>query len=100
MKAIQENKNKLLHRDEVIIEMHSEATPSKEQALKTVSEHFKISPENIVISKVGSRFGSKSVKIRAKIYENHEAKKKYEIISRKERKKSLKESSAEKTEAK
>lgn len=84
---IQDKKNNLLHRQEIIIALEQKAIPSNTEVKKILAEQFKADEENIVIEKIGSKFGSRKFEISAKIYEDSESKEKYETLTKKERKK-------------
>ena len=87
MEVLEDKKNELLHRTELVLSMESAITPSKEQAIKMISEQFKTPEESIVIKKIGGKFGIKTSVINAKIYSNPESRKRFEVIPRKTRKK-------------
>ena len=74
MNLINEFDNKLLHRKEVVISLHSEKTPSKIEVAKELAKNFKSTEENIIIEKIGSKFGRKEFTIHAKIYHDHQSK--------------------------
>ncbi len=95
MRIIEQKKNDLLDRNEFLISIESQHSPSKIEITKKLSEHSKTPEDNIVIESIKGVFGSKNFIIKAKYYNNLESKKKYETITRKERKK-LKESEATK----
>ena len=100
-KIIDEKKNPLFDRKEIILEVESEITPSHTEAGKIVSEKFKTSPEVFKIKKIQGNFGSKVFKISANIYPSKEEKENTEAKSKKEKeaeKKSAEES--KKTEEK
>lgn len=83
--------NKLLHRKEIVITLESNVTPSKTDMLKQISDKYKSGEDTIVIDKIEGKFGRKDFSVSAKIYDNLEAKNKYETITRKERKKRIEE---------
>lgn len=103
MEILSNKKNSLLHREEIKFIIESDITPSKDQVSKIISEEFKKPSETIVIEKIESNFGTKKAKISAKVYNDLNSKNKYEIISRKQRKKEAEEikkaKEAEKTSA-
>ena len=100
MEILEHKKNNLLHREEVIVSLKHSSSPSKKEAAKLLSEHFKKHEENVIINKIASGFGSKEFKINAKIYNTAEDKKNYETITRKQRRKSAEEQAKVAAEAK
>jgi ribosomal protein S24E len=97
MQIIEQKDNKLLNREEVIIELTSETIPSKIDITKQIAEELKKPEENVVIGKINTNFGNQTFKVSAKVYDDSESKDKYETISRKQRKKEAEE--AKKVEA-
>ncbi|MBS3099713.1 hypothetical protein J4463_00660 [Candidatus Pacearchaeota archaeon] len=83
----QEKNNTIMHRKEVILSINSNTIPSKQSVIDKLSEKYKAEKEGIVIEKIKSNFGSKEFIITAKVYEKPEYAVKYEVITRKERKK-------------
>ena len=75
-KIIDEKKNPLFDRKEVILEVESEITPSHAEVGKIISEKFKTSSEAFQIKKIQGNFGSKIFKISANIYPSKEEKEK------------------------
>ena len=61
-KIIDEKKNLLFNRKEVILEVESEITPSHAEAGKIISEKFKTTSEAFKIKKIQGNFGSKVFK--------------------------------------
>ena len=91
MNNLKQKHNSLLNREEITFEVEKNSIPSKEEIKKQISNKIKKPEENIVISKINTKFGSKTFEVSAKVYDNVENKKKYEVISRKERKKQIEE---------
>jgi small subunit ribosomal protein S24e len=87
MEILQNKKNNLLHREEVVISLESKSTPSKNEVIKEVSEKMKKPAENIVIEKIDGKYGERKVKIYAKIYDELKFRDKFETIPRKIKKK-------------
>ncbi len=83
---IDEKKNPLFNRKEVILEVESEITPSHIEAEKIVSEKFKASSETFKIKKIQGNFGSKVFKISVNIYPSKEEKENIEAKPKKEKK--------------
>ncbi len=86
LKIINEKKNPLFNRKEVILEIESEVTPSHAEAEKIISEKFKTFPEAFKIKKIHGNFGSKVFKISANIYPSKEEKENTEAKTKKEKK--------------
>ncbi len=74
IQIIDEKKNPMFSRKEIILEIESEITPSHAEAEKIVSEKFKTTPEFLKIKKIQGNFGSKNFKINANIYSSKEEK--------------------------
>src|SRR3989338_1991569 len=86
IKIIDEKKNPLFNRKEIILEVESEITPSHSEAEKIVSEKFKTSSETFKIKKIYGRFGSKTFRINANVYSSKNEKKEIETKSKKKKK--------------
>jgi len=91
MNNLKQKHNNLLNREEITFEVEKNSIPSKEEMKKQISEKTKKPEENVIISKINTKFGSKTFEVSAKVYDNVEDKKRYEVISRKERKKQIEE---------
>ena len=87
MNVIKQFDNRLLNRAEVVVNIESNTTPSKEEVKKKISHEFKKPEENIVIESIYGKFGSHNFKIEVKIYDDAESLLRYETVSRKDRKK-------------
>tara|TARA_Y100000310_G_scaffold185433_1_gene185512 strand:+ start:1874 stop:2347 length:474 start_codon:yes stop_codon:yes gene_type:complete len=87
MNILEQKENKLLNREEIIVELTSETIPSKTEVTKQISEKLKKPEENIIINQINTQFGNHTFKVSAKVYEDSESKDKYETLSKKERKK-------------
>ena len=87
MKILEEKENQLLKRKEIQIVLESEIVPSRASVEKLISEKFSAKIENMKIKKIQGKFGSKSFKITAKIYESEKDKNDTEIKKKKEKKK-------------
>ena len=84
IKIIDEKKNPLFNRKEIVLEVKSEITPSRSEIEKIVSEKFKTSSETFKIKKIQGRFGSKTFKINVNVYSSKEEKEDIEAKSKKE----------------
>ncbi|MFA6022640.1 MAG: hypothetical protein WC781_00975 [Candidatus Pacearchaeota archaeon] len=87
MEILQTKKNNLLHREEIVASLESEITPSKTQVTQMISDQLKKPVENIVIEKIESNFGTKNVRVNAKVYNDVQSKEKFETVTRKAKKK-------------
>ncbi|HLD98478.1 MAG TPA: hypothetical protein VI815_04075 [Candidatus Nanoarchaeia archaeon] len=85
MEIIQKNKNILLNREEIVVLLTENSTPSKESLKEKIASHFKTSNENVVIDRVNSNFGTKNFIVHSKIYDDKKSKDKFEVISKKQR---------------
>ncbi len=99
MEILKQFDNKLLNRQEIIVKLESQVTPSKLDVKKSLSEKFKSPEEQIVIEHIYGKFGSQTFTIEAKIYDSIESLSKYETITKKERKKREEEAKKAKEEA-
>ncbi|MEK6830908.1 MAG: hypothetical protein AABX77_02670 [Nanoarchaeota archaeon] len=100
MKTLKENKNGLLKRTELVLELESEKNPRFDEVRKKLAERFSKPEENIDVYNIRGSFGKNTFIIKANIYESKEDfenMKKLEI-TRKKRKEAKK--SQEKTEEK
>lgn len=61
-----------MQRQEVLVEVEMEKTPSYVEASKLVAEQFKAKEENIMIEQVKGTFGKKTFVIKASIYSTKE----------------------------
>ncbi|MBI3334295.1 hypothetical protein HYZ97_02315 [Candidatus Pacearchaeota archaeon] len=78
MKYTHELKNPLIGRREVSITLEAPANPGIAKITADLAEHYKISPELIVIKKLQSGFGKKTFKVEALMYDSPEVKKRFE----------------------
>ena len=84
---LEHKKNDLLNREEIILILRADVTPSLKQVAELVLEKFSKPAGNIVIESIKGQFGSKEFKVYAKIYNNSKSKEKYEIVTRRHRRK-------------
>ncbi|MFH1257777.1 MAG: hypothetical protein ABIG96_03885 [Candidatus Micrarchaeota archaeon] len=68
MQVLEEKANDVLGRREIIVKIPVESTPSRKDVMKALQAHFTAAEEQIVIDKIEQPFGTKSVKVFAKIY--------------------------------
>ena len=81
---LSEKENPFFNRKEISMEIESDVSPKLQDALKTISEKFKIPEENIKIKKIDARFGSRKFIINANIYHSKKEKESLERKSKKE----------------
>lgn len=86
-KILEHKKNALLNREEITLIVRAEITPSVKQAAELFSEKFSKPVENIVVESIKGQFGSKEFRVYAKIYHDSKSKEKYEVVTRKHRRK-------------
>tara|TARA_Y100000310_G_scaffold22495_1_gene21596 strand:+ start:2146 stop:2502 length:357 start_codon:yes stop_codon:yes gene_type:complete len=98
----EKNNNQLLAREEVTANLSFEAaTPKTEDVAKSVADATKSTPEQVVIKKIATNFGSRSAVVTAYVYSSKA--KKEEIEPKKKEKKDgaeKKEEAPKKEEAK
>ncbi len=78
-KIISQEKNPFLSREEIIIEISSEATPTIDEIKKEIGKEEKL----IVIKKINTNFGKKKFIAELVVYDTIEAKNKVETIPKK-----------------
>lgn len=72
MKIIAEVKNILLHRKEVILMKEFISNPGISTTKQVVAEHYKTTPECVVILGIHGGFGTSVFKIEARVYDSAE----------------------------
>ena len=80
-KIIEEKENPFLQRKEILLEIQSDSTPSKEELKKEMGDG------EVVVKSIKTKFGEKNFIADIFVYENSEIRKKIEIIPKKIRKK-------------
>ncbi len=78
LKILEKKKNELLKRQEVIAEVSEKTIPSKKQLREKLAALLNTKEENMVITKVDSKFGSSKAKVHIRTYESAEELKKRE----------------------
>jgi ribosomal protein S24E len=74
MKIQKQIKNDLMNRTEIEFVLESSKNPSFSEVAKLISEHFKSPEENIMVEKIGGKFGRKTFLIKASVYDTKELK--------------------------
>jgi ribosomal protein S24E len=87
MEVIKEIDNGILNRKEVFVVERYNSNPGYEQALKLVSENFKVGEDVVVVKRVGSHFGDNNFLIEAFVYDSVENKEKIEPKKKEKEKK-------------
>lgn len=82
-KIIKQEKNPFLDREEITIEIASEAAPNSDEVKKLVGKDVELT----VVKNIQGNFGKKVFIAEVVVYDNAEAKKKIETIPKKVRKK-------------
>ena len=80
---LKQEKNPFLHREEILMEIQSEATPSFAEVKKELGKNQELT----VIKKIISNFGTKTFHADVVVYENAESKKKVETLHKNQKKK-------------
>lgn len=78
MKILNDTKNNLLKRREIIAEVESHGNPGFTNVAKMMAETAKAKEDVIVIKRIGSEFGQSKFTIEALVYDSVEAKTKIE----------------------
>ena len=84
LKIINQKENPLFKRNEIEASIEAEVTPNKQEVKKLISEKFSIPPETIKLKGIHGKFGSKTFRVRANVYNSAEDKEKTEPKTKKE----------------
>ncbi|MDH3352908.1 MAG: hypothetical protein OEL87_00485 [Nanoarchaeota archaeon] len=82
-KIIKQEKNPFLEREDLVLEIKGEATPSFEEVKTAIGKDADLT----VVKKITTNFGRNTFLVEAVVYDNIEAKEKIETIPQKVRKK-------------
>ena len=82
-KILKQEKNLLLDREEIRIEITSKSTPTKEQAKEAIGKD----PKLTIIKRINNNFGKQQFVVDAVVYNSTEDKDKIETVPQKTRKK-------------
>ncbi|MEK6862823.1 MAG: hypothetical protein AABW57_01525 [Nanoarchaeota archaeon] len=87
MKILKEEQHDLLNRKQLEIELDhvNMKTPTKDEALKQISEKLKVNPELVKIKAIFTRYGGNSSKVIANVYNNLESLKAIEEFRKKQK---------------
>ena len=95
-KIIKQDKNPFLDRDDLVLEIENESTPSFSEVKAEIGKDENL----IVVKKIGTSFGKQKVIVDAVVYNSVEAKERIETIPKKIRKKIEEERKAKEDAAK
>ncbi len=81
MKAnvLQKQKNPLLHREEVVLEVEADKTLSRKELREKIALQLNAELENVSVEKIQQPFGSKKMKVFVRVYDSKEALEKIEL---------------------
>ncbi|AJF62936.1 MAG: Ribosomal protein S24E [archaeon GW2011_AR20] len=96
MKILKQGTHELLNRKQVEVEVDhpSLKTPTKDEALKQLSDNLKINPELIRIKAIFTKYGGNSSRVIANVYGNLESLKAIEEFRKKQKVKKEKKAAA------
>ncbi|MBI4020033.1 MAG: hypothetical protein HY367_01765 [Candidatus Aenigmarchaeota archaeon] len=74
VKVLEERKNPILHRDEMVFEIGHEgrATPSRKEMLESLAGHLKAQKEHIIVDKVFNLAGHGKSRVKVLVYKKPE----------------------------
>lgn len=98
MKILKEENHDLLKRKQLEIELEHNRlkTPTKDEALKYLSENLKVAPELIKVKAIFTRYGGNSSRVIANVYNNLESLKAIEEFRKKQKAKKEKKAESKK----
>ncbi|MFH1802010.1 MAG: hypothetical protein ABH864_01000 [archaeon] len=70
MEILNETKNELLKRKELLVSLASESNPGFEGSRKSIAEKFKAELDNITVKYIKNNFGTNEFLVEAFIYES------------------------------
>ena len=82
-KIIKREKNPFLEREELVLEIENDSTPTSDEVKKEIGKNAELT----VIKKINTNFGKQTFIVEAIVYDNAKAKEKIETIPQKIRKK-------------
>jgi ribosomal protein S24E len=82
-KIIKTTKNPFLNREEIVIEINADVTPTKQEVVQAIGKDAELT----VVKKINTNFGKQNFVAEAVIYDSAENKEKVEVIPKKIRKK-------------
>ena len=84
LNVIHERENPLFKRKEVKVSVHSEKSPSRDEASKILSDKFSVPASHIKIKNIRGSFGSRTFDIEANLYTSEKEKDSIELKKKKE----------------
>lgn len=84
-KLLNEKANPLFNRKEIEASIEAEVIPNKQEVKKLISEKFSVPPEAIKLKGIHGKFGSKTFRVGANVYNSVEDKEKIEPKLKKEK---------------
>lgn len=98
MKVLKQEQHDLLQRKQLEVELEhiNNKTPTKDEALKYLSENLKITPELIKIKAIFTKYGGNVSKVIANVYNNLESLKAIEEFRKKQKTKKEKKAESKK----
>ncbi|MEK6907366.1 MAG: hypothetical protein AABW45_02465 [Nanoarchaeota archaeon] len=99
MKIIKQEEHSLLNRKQIEVELEHNRlkTPTKDEALKKISESLKVNPELIKVKAIFTKYGGNFSKVIANVYNNLESLKAIEEFRKKQKVKKGKKAPAQQT---
>lgn len=91
LKIISDTENLLFKRKEVKAEISAETTPTREKIKELLAEKFSTQKGNIKIKKIEGKFGSKTFKVFANIYQSEKDLADIELKKKKDKSKNVEE---------
>lgn len=86
MEIIERKDNFLIGREELVIKLIKDSTPSFQQAKEEISTFLKKDPNLVVIKRIDSFFGKREFNIKVFVYNDLETKNKFEKEETKQQK--------------
>lgn len=78
MNILKDSKNSLLKRREIEMSIDSSGNPGAAKVVELIAEKFKVTPENVAVQNIHSRFGTQSFVASVFVYESQEERKRIE----------------------
>ena len=70
VEVVERRDNPLLYREEVVLRVKKEATPSRKEAKELVVAQTGVSPENVVVKRIYGKTGAREFLVEAYIYKD------------------------------
>ncbi len=72
IEIVKRNKNPLLHREEVVLSVTSEKTPSRKELMEKASNKLGVDADKFSIEHIEQQFGTKTTKVTVRVYDSAE----------------------------